>query len=98
MRNIPVNRVESACSTGHEALRNACFAVACGMYDIALAVGVEKLKDTGGLPRGRLLSLQQGIFIFMVIAAEMQTGQQQQLFAERTLLRSLGQTRFMSKV
>ena len=55
LRNIPITRVENACSTGHEALRNASFAVACGMYDIALAVGVEKLKDTGfgGLGTGR---------------------------------------------
>lgn len=55
VRNIPITRVENACATGHEALRNACFAVACGMYDIALALGVEKLKDTGfgGLGTGR---------------------------------------------
>jgi len=55
LRNKPVSRVENACATGHEALRNACFAVACGMYDIALAVGVEKLKDSGfgGLGTGR---------------------------------------------
>ena len=52
---IPVTRVENWCTTGHEALRNACFGVACGMYDIVLALGVEKLKDTGfpGLGTGR---------------------------------------------
>jgi len=55
LRNIPITRVENACSTGHEALRNACFGVASGMYDLALAIGVEKLKDTGygGLGTGR---------------------------------------------
>jgi len=55
LNRIPVTRVENFCATGHEALRNACFAVACGMYDIALALGVEKLKDAGvgGLPVGR---------------------------------------------
>lgn len=55
LNRIPVTRVENYCATGHEALRNACFAIACGMYDIALALGVEKLKDTGvgGLPVGR---------------------------------------------
>lgn len=55
LRNIPISRVEDACSTGHEALRNACFAVAAGMYDVVLALGVEKLKDTGsgGLGTGR---------------------------------------------
>ncbi len=52
---IPMTRVENWCITGHEALRNACFGVASGMYDIVLALGVEKLKDTGfpGLGTGR---------------------------------------------
>ena len=44
---IPVTRVENLCATGSEALRNACFGVASGMYDICLAIGVEKLKDQG---------------------------------------------------
>ena len=50
--NIPVSRVENLCATGTEALRGAVYAVAAGACDIALAVGVEKLKDTGygGLP------------------------------------------------
>ena len=53
--SIPITRVENYCATAHEALRGACFAVACGMYDIVLAIGVEKLKDTGfpGLGTGR---------------------------------------------
>jgi acetyl-CoA C-acetyltransferase len=52
---IPMTRVENWCTTGHETLRNACFGVASGMYDIVLALGVEKLKDTGfpGLGTGR---------------------------------------------
>ena len=53
---IPVTRVENYCATGTEALRGAVYAVASGAADIALALGVEKLKDTGygGLPqRGR---------------------------------------------
>ena len=55
LHSIPMTRVENWCATGHEALRNACFGVACGMYDIVLALGVEKLKDTGfpGLGTGR---------------------------------------------
>ncbi len=55
LKNIPVTRVENWCSTGHESLRNAAFGVASGMYDIAIAVGFEKLKDTGfgGLGVGR---------------------------------------------
>jgi acetyl-CoA C-acetyltransferase len=35
------------CATGSEALRNACYAVASGAYDTAMAIGVEKLKDSG---------------------------------------------------
>lgn len=49
---IAATRVENACATGTEALRGAVYAVASGACDIALALGVEKLKDTGygGLP------------------------------------------------
>jgi acetyl-CoA C-acetyltransferase len=43
----PVSRLENFCATGSEAFRNACYAVACGAYDLAMAVGVEKLKDSG---------------------------------------------------
>ncbi|MCX2715434.1 acetyl-CoA acetyltransferase [Mycolicibacterium sp. J2] len=43
----PVTRVENFCATGSEAFRNACYAVAAGAYDIVMAVGVEKLKDSG---------------------------------------------------
>jgi acetyl-CoA C-acetyltransferase len=44
---IAATRVENACATGTEALRGAAYAVASGAYDIVLALGVEKLKDTG---------------------------------------------------
>ncbi|MBU7572593.1 MAG: acetyl-CoA acetyltransferase [Hydrogenophaga sp.] len=49
---IPVSRMENMCATGTEALRGAAYAVASGAVDIALAIGAEKLKDTGygGLP------------------------------------------------
>jgi len=49
---IPVTRVENFCATGTEAFRGACYAVASGACDVALALGVEKSKDTGygGLP------------------------------------------------
>jgi acetyl-CoA C-acetyltransferase len=52
LNNIPVTRVENFCATGTEAFRGAAYAVASGACDIALALGVEKLKDTGygGLP------------------------------------------------
>ena len=50
---IPVTRVENFCASGTEAFRGAVYAVASGAADIALALGVEKLKDTGygGLPQ-----------------------------------------------
>ena len=50
--NIGVTRVENFCAGGSEAIRAAVYAVASGACDIALALGVEKLKDTGygGLP------------------------------------------------
>ena len=50
--NIPVSRVENYCASGSESFRAAAYGVASGACDIALAIGVEKLKDTGfgGLP------------------------------------------------
>ena len=55
LHRIPVTRVEAYCTTGHDALRNACFGIASGMYDMVLVMGFEKLKDTGfpGLGAGR---------------------------------------------
>jgi acetyl-CoA C-acetyltransferase len=49
---IPSTRVENYCASGMDAFRNACFAVAAGVYDIVLACGVEKITDQGsrGLP------------------------------------------------
>lgn len=46
LQNKPVTRVENMCATGSEAVRNACYAVASGAYDVVMAVGVEKLKDS----------------------------------------------------
>src|SRR5215470_11004871 len=45
--NIPITRVENYCASGMDAFRNACMAVAAGMYDCVLAVGFEKLRDSG---------------------------------------------------
>ena len=49
---IPATRTENFCASGTESFRGAVYAVASGAYDICLAMGVEKLKDTGygGLP------------------------------------------------
>ncbi len=49
---VPITRLENACATASDALRNASYAVAAGVYDLVLVLGVEKLKDSGytGLP------------------------------------------------
>ncbi len=44
---LPVTRVENLCGSGGDAFRNASYAVAAGVYDVVLACGVEKLKDSG---------------------------------------------------
>jgi len=52
LANVGVTKVENYCASGTDAFRGAVYAVASGAADIALALGVEKLKDTGygGLP------------------------------------------------
>ncbi len=47
LQYIPVTRVENACATASDAFRNACYAVAAGIYDIVMAIGVDKFKDSG---------------------------------------------------
>lgn len=47
LQYIPVTHVENACGTGAEALRGAAYALAAKVYDIVLAIGVDKLKDAG---------------------------------------------------
>ncbi|MFQ5925604.1 MAG: acetyl-CoA acetyltransferase [Dehalococcoidia bacterium] len=44
---IPITRCENLCATATDAFRNACYAVAAGIYDIVIAAGVEKQKDSG---------------------------------------------------
>jgi len=59
LNQIPITRCENYCATGSDAFRNACFAVAAGVYDLVLVVGVEKLKDTG---RGGLGGVGSTVF------------------------------------
>ena len=47
LQGKPITRVENYCTTGSEALRAAAYAVASGAYDVAMAVGAEKVKDAG---------------------------------------------------
>ncbi len=68
---VPVTRVENLCASGSEALRGAVYAVASGAYDIALALGAEKLKDTGygGLPEMSTILGTKSRVIFPSISA-----------------------------
>jgi acetyl-CoA C-acetyltransferase len=43
----PITLVSNICATGLDAFRNACLGLASGMYDVVLAVGVEKMRDAG---------------------------------------------------
>src|SRR6478736_2713992 len=47
LHDKPVTHVENFCATASEALRGAAYAVASGAYDVAMAIGVEKVKDSG---------------------------------------------------
>ena len=44
--DVPVTRVENACATGNDAVRNAFHAIAAGACDVALVVGVDKTRET----------------------------------------------------
>jgi acetyl-CoA C-acetyltransferase len=46
--HIPVTRVESACASGGLAFRTALMDVACGLHDVVMAAGVEKMTDISG--------------------------------------------------
>jgi acetyl-CoA acetyltransferase len=43
--SIPVTNVENACAGGSTALHVACTGIKAGMYDVALAVGSEKITN-----------------------------------------------------
>jgi acetyl-CoA acetyltransferase len=61
IRKIPITRVENACASGSTAFREAWMAVASGFYDIAMAVGVEKLTGRGPAPLGRIGDTIEGL-------------------------------------
>ena len=42
---IPITRVSNFCASGADAIRNAANALAAGECDVAMALGVEKLRD-----------------------------------------------------
>ncbi len=43
--NIPVTRVSNFCASGADAIRNAAHALMANTCDVAMALGVEKLRD-----------------------------------------------------
>jgi acetyl-CoA acetyltransferase len=49
---IPVINVSNACATGSTAFREAYIAVASGMYDVTMAIGVEQMGKQGLLGGG----------------------------------------------
>lgn len=49
LSNVAAIRVESACASGGMALYSAVLAVASGKYDIAIAGGVEKMRDVSSI-------------------------------------------------
>jgi acetyl-CoA C-acetyltransferase len=48
LENIPCTKVEGACASGGIAFRHAVLAVAAGLCDAALVVGVEKMTHASG--------------------------------------------------
>ena len=48
MRGVEAMKIEAACASGSAAVRIGTLAVASGMADIVLAMGVEKMTDTMG--------------------------------------------------
>ncbi|MGC1739809.1 beta-ketoacyl synthase N-terminal-like domain-containing protein, partial [Mycobacterium sp.] len=46
LTDIPVTRIENACATGNDAIRNGMLAIASGLYDVVLVVGADKVRET----------------------------------------------------
>lgn len=43
---IPVTRLENACATGNDAVRNAVFGIGSGAYDVVLVMGADKIRES----------------------------------------------------
>ena len=46
LTDIPVTRIENACATGNDAIRNGTLAIASGLYDVVLVLGADKVRET----------------------------------------------------
>lgn len=45
LSGVPCTRIENACPTGSDAFRVGAMAVASGVHDVVLVIGVEKMRD-----------------------------------------------------
>jgi acetyl-CoA C-acetyltransferase len=45
LNGVACTRVENACPSGSDAFRIGCMAVASGIHDVVLVIGVEKMRD-----------------------------------------------------
>jgi acetyl-CoA C-acetyltransferase len=54
LHGIPITRVSMYCASGMDAFRNAALAIASGVYDLALVLGFEKMRDGGSHRPARL--------------------------------------------
>ncbi len=61
---IPIVAVENACSSGSTAFREAWIAVASGLYDMAIALGVEKMTGRLAAPLKREKNTMEGVMGF----------------------------------
>jgi len=48
LRGIEASKIEAACGSGAAAFRSGVMAVASGVNDLVLVIGVEKMTETGG--------------------------------------------------
>jgi acetyl-CoA C-acetyltransferase len=44
--DIPITRLENACATGNDAVRNAVYGIASGAFDVVLVMGADKVRET----------------------------------------------------
>ncbi len=62
MAGKPIETVENACASGGQAVLNGIARLQAGMGDIALAVGIEKMRDSDGRADGKQVGEALGYF------------------------------------
>lgn len=77
---IPITNVENACASGSTAFHHAWLEVAAGLYDISMAVGVEKLYSPnkaavfagflGGIDIENCVKIAQSLSVYSLTAEE----------------------------